>query len=81
MSRAKQTDCQKRVITVLERLIAMAKDDEDSAEVFADTLDDYLDSLAQNDFFGTEQQMDPRGDFRGRAYFWSMQQVEGVDTV
>lgn len=73
------TDCQKRVVTVLERLIAMAKDNEGDAEVFADTLDEYLDSLVQDDFFGTEQQMDPRGDFRGKPYFWSMSQVEGVD--
>ena len=72
-------DCQKRVITVLERLIAIAKDNEGDAEVLADTLDDYLDSLAQDDFFGTEQQMDPRGDFRGNPYRWSMHQVEGVD--
>lgn len=75
----KLTDCQTRVVTVLERLIAMAKDNEGDAEVLADTLDEYLDSLAQDDFFGTEQQMDPRGDFRGRAYYWSMHQVEGVD--
>lgn len=72
-------DCQKRVATVLARLITMAYNNEGDAEVLADTLDDYLDSLAQDDFFGTEQQMDPRGDFRGNAYRWSMYQVEGVD--
>lgn len=74
-----QTDCQKRVTTVLARLITMAYDNEDDAEVLADTLDDYLDSLAQDDFFGTEQQMDPRGDFRGNTSRWSMYQVEGID--
>ncbi len=72
-------DCQKRVTTVLARLFTMAYNNEDDAEVLADTLDDYLDSLAQDDFFGTEQQMDPRGDFRGNASRWSMYQVEGVD--
>ncbi len=72
-------DCQKRVVTVLERLTAMVKENEGDAEVLADTLDDYLDSLAQDDFFGTEQQMDPRGDFRGNAHRWSMHQVKGVD--
>ena len=76
---ANLNDCQKRVVTVLARLITMAHDNEGDAEVLADTLDDYLDSLAQDDFFGTEQQMDPRGDFRGNPYRWSMHQVEGVD--
>ena len=48
-------DCQKRVVTVLARLITMAHDNEGDAEVLADTLDDYLDSLAQDDFFGTDK--------------------------
>ena len=68
---------QQRVVTVLARLIAMAEDNEGDAEVIADTFDDYLDSLAQDDFFGTEQQCDPRGDFRSGP--WFMSQVQGVD--
>ena len=69
---------QQRVVTVLARLITMVKDNEGDAEVIADTFDDYLDSLAQDDFFGTEQQMDPRGDFRSNGP-WFMSQVQGVD--
>jgi hypothetical protein len=69
---------QKRVVTVLSRLIEDVKANEDDAQVIADTFDDYLDSLAQDDFFGTEQQMDPRGDFRSGP--WFMSQVQGVDS-
>lgn len=72
-------ECQLRVVTVLNRLAQMAIENEDDAEIIADTFDDYLDSLAQNDFFGTEQQNDPRGDFRdGR---WFMSQVQRIDNV
>ena len=71
-------EVQKRVVTVLARLITMVHDNEGDAEVIADTFDDYLDSLAQDDFFGTEQQMDPRGDFRSGP--WFMSQVQGVDS-
>lgn len=70
---------QKRVIAVLSRLIEDVKANDTDAEVIADTFDDYLDSLAQDDFFGTEQQMDPRGDFRSGP--WFMSQVQGVDDV
>ena len=69
---------QQRVVTVLARLITMVHDNEGDAEVIADTFDDYLYSLAQDDFFGTEQQMDPRGDFRSGP--WFMSQVQGVDS-
>ena len=72
-------DIQLRVVTVLHRLTNMVSANEDDAEVILDTFDDYLDSLAQEDFFGTEQQNDPRGDFRdGR---WFMSQVQGIDNV
>ena len=72
-------DIQVRVVTVLHRLTNMVSANEDDAEVILDTFDDYLDSLAQEDFFGTEQQNDPRGDFRdGR---WFMSQVQGIDNV
>lgn len=73
------TNVQRRVIKVLERMIEQAAADKSDAAVFAEELDIMLDGLAQDDFFGTEQQSDPRGDFRDRKY-WSVQQsVEGID--
>jgi hypothetical protein len=41
---------------------------------FADGMDDILDELASMDAFGSEQQCDPRGDFRNSD--WSMWDVE-----
>lgn len=43
-------------------------------EQYAEVLDDILDSIASDDGFGTEQQCDPRGDFRDQQ--WSMWNVE-----
>lgn len=43
-------------------------------EQYAQTLDDILDEIASNDGFGTEQQCDPRGDFRNEE--WSMWDIE-----
>lgn len=43
-------------------------------EQYAQSLDDILDEIASNDGFGTEQQCDPRGDFRNQK--WSMWNVE-----
>lgn len=69
---------QKRVVRVLERMIDLAVDDFDTADLFSDKLDALLDDLAEDDFFGTEQQLDPRGD--GREGVWSMWTVEGIDS-
>lgn len=48
-----------------------------SDEALADLLDSMLDDIASEDGFGTEQQCDPRGDFRNGQ--WSMWNVEGND--
>lgn len=77
MSEARQTKVQQRVVKVLERMIAMAKDSKDDAEMFADELEPMLTEVHGNDGFGTEGQCDPRGDFRNGR--WSMKKVEGVD--
>lgn len=53
----------------LEELATQA-DVEQYAQIFNDILDD----IASNDGFGTEQQSDPRGDFRSQQ--WSMWNVE-----
>jgi len=67
---------QRCVIKVLERMIEMAKANEDDADMFAEVLDDALDDIHGSDGFGTEGQDDPRGDFRNGE--WSMDNVEGV---
>lgn len=72
-----QTPVQQRVAKVLERMLAMARDNEDDAQMLADGLDIMLTDLHGDDGFGTEGQCDPRGDFRNGH--WSMARVEGVD--
>lgn len=71
------TTAQQRTILVLNRMLAMAQQNEDDAEMLAEALDEMLDDIASNDGFGTEQQCDPRGDFRNGE--WSMDRVEGLD--
>jgi hypothetical protein len=73
-----QTEQQRRLLAVLNRLIVMADDDADFAESFSEDLNQVLDDIHGQDGFGTEGQCDPRGDFREGK--WSMQRVEGVDT-
>ena len=58
------SDVQENVIKILPKLLEECKDDEFFAEVLAETIEVFLDNLTSNDFFGTEQQCDPRGDFR-----------------
>ena len=65
------------VLKVLERIAKQVLHDEDELPAWADALEDMLQLLHNDDFFGTEGQSDPRGDFRNGA--WSMSLVEGVD--
>lgn len=62
------TNTQKNLPIVLARMIQLVNEDEDFAEILADELEPFLNSLASDDFFGTERQCDPRGDFR--VYEW-----------
>lgn len=68
---------QERVIKVLERMTQMTIESEDMADEFADGMEEMLSEMASNDVFGTENQLDPRGD--GRIDF-SMTHVEGIDS-
>lgn len=78
MGKRKPTKQQLRNELVLKRLIEFSNDGNNDGAIFiAELLDDILDEMAAEDFFGTEQQMDPRGDFRNKS--WSMDRVEGVD--
>jgi len=61
---------QNNLIIVLGRLVKIAADDENFANEFAIDLNNLLDEIASYDGFGTEQQSDPRGDFRERE--WSL---------
>ena len=71
------TKDQIRVITVLERIIGMVGENQDDCEMFQMELEDMLDEIASNDGFGSECQVDPRGDMRNDQY--SMSYVSGVD--
>jgi len=68
---------QARVKKVLENMIHLVETDEDYADMFSDGLDQYLEEIAMHDGFGTERQMDPRGD--GRNGDFTMNYVEGID--
>lgn len=59
-------------ISTLQELQALPNKIE--IEHYATVLDSILDDIASNDGFGTEQQCDPRGDFRTQE--WSMWNVE-----
>lgn len=73
----KQTKQQIRNQQVLENLIAFSNEGNEFAKEIAFGLEVILDDLASDDFFGTEKQCDPRGDFRDKP--WSMYKVQGVD--
>lgn len=64
------TEKQKRILHVLQRMQDVVREDEYFAEFLVDVLDLDLDAYAQEDGFGTEQQCDPRGDFRDGS--WSI---------
>lgn len=50
------------LLTVLERMAEQARECDETTHVYAAVLDDALDGLLAEDFFGTEGQSDPRGD-------------------
>lgn len=70
---------QQRVKLVLDRLSQMACADEQDAECIANELEYMLEEFKMDDFFGTEGQLDPRGDHRNGE--WSMTSVEGIDDL
>lgn len=64
------SDTQKTLPLVLARMIQLVNEDEYFSEILAEELEPWLDSLASDDFFGTERQCDPRGDMRVKE--WSI---------
>lgn len=78
MAKAKKlTKTQQRVICVLENMKKMAEEDDRYAEAFSELMESGLNDLRGDDFFGTEGQLDPRGD--GRDSDWSMSRVQDID--
>ena len=71
------TKYQKNLLTVLPRIIKLVEEDEDFAEWFAHDLESVLDDYAAEDGFGTEQQLDPRGD--ARKNYWTLLDEDGVE--
>lgn len=69
------TKSQKNIKIVLTRLIAFAEQaDKQSADSLSVSLNGFLDDLKGDDFFGTEAQMDPRGD--GREGEFTMDRIQ-----
>lgn len=68
------TKTQKNVTLVLKRLAKLVEDGTVDAEHVIDPLDDMLTQLNSEDAFGTEGQLDPRGDFRDGE--WSVDNVQ-----
>lgn len=60
---------------VLRRLFCFLRSDKTAMAAFSDALDVMLDDAG--DLFGTEGQLDPRGDQRDSR--WTMKQVQGID--
>ena len=55
----------KNLNVVLDRIKAqVANDGKEGAKYYCEALNDMLDELLGDDFFGTEGQNDPRGDHR-----------------
>jgi len=70
---------QKRLFLVLDRFNKYIKENPElitdiSLDILNENLDQLFDDLQGNDFFGTEGQNDPRGDFRDGE--WSMTEVD-----
>lgn len=56
---------QHRVIAVLEKFILFVEEaSTDDVDYIAEHLNSMFDEMASDDFFGTEGQLDPRGDCR-----------------
>lgn len=53
-----------RMSLVWDRLMRMALDSRADEEIIAAAFNEMLDALRSDDFFGTEGQLDPRGDTR-----------------
>lgn len=70
------TDVKVNVLSLLEEIKRRVDNPSWDGEVeeWAESLDSMLDDMKNNDQFGTEGQVDPRGDFRnGEFSIWNME--------
>ena len=72
----RHTDTKANVLRVLEEIKRRVEnpDYDDAVEEWAEALDGMLDEMKNNDQFGSEASIDPRGDFRNGE--WSMWEME-----
>lgn len=77
MSEKELTIEQKRLFKVLENIKRNCIENPSDSEEYLRVMDDMLDILLCNDFFGTEGQTDPRGDGRNGEFNYC--NIEGVD--
>lgn len=66
-----------RLNVVFNRIIALAQDDDAFRKEIIDQLNIILDDMYEVDAFGTEGEIDPRGDQRNGVF--TMYNVEGYD--
>jgi hypothetical protein len=71
----KDTDLKANIIRVLDEIKGrVEKGSSDEIDEWADSLEDMLNEIRDNDGFGTEASTDPRGD--GRNGEWSIWEME-----
>lgn len=72
----RSVDLKANVIRVLDEIKSRVEnpDHDEAVEEWAESLDDMLDTMKNNDQFGSEASTDPRGDFReGEWSIWEME--------
>ena len=70
---------QRRVRAVLNNMLSLVASSDDYTGGFSDILEEGLEKLKEDDFFGSEASTDPRGD--GRDGEWSLHCVQFVDEL
>ena len=75
----KSTDVKANVIRVLDEIKKRVEspDYDGAIDEWAEALDSMLDEMKNNDQFGSEASIDPRGDFRNGE--WSIYEMEPLD--
>jgi hypothetical protein len=70
-----KSEGQQKLELVLERIRKASEADLDDRAMYRASLEEMLNSLLEQDAFGTEGQCDPRGDQRNGN--WTMRDIEG----
>ena len=64
---------------VFTRLLEMSAQSKEDAEDISLFIEDMLDDMRTADMFGTENQLDPRGQITAGSKRWSIELVKGID--